>query len=91
MWRLLELFKRDKRHRRAFNRGYLDGVYFPDKHLPLLKKGVTEMAQSSHNLKKMKAKTQGFLLGYQDRNKSRLAELEKLKSMSSHKNRGLER
>lgn len=92
MWKFFELFfKRDKRNRKDFNKGYLDGVYFPDKHLPLLKKELLEMQKSNYNLKKHKARTQGFLLGYQDRRKARLAELEQIKQKSQSNERSRER
>ncbi len=86
-----ELFKRDTRNRKAFNKGYLLGVYFPHKHLPLLKKEFLDMRDSSSNLKKHKALTQGYLLGFQDRTKSRLAQLEQINQKSQSKENNLER
>jgi hypothetical protein len=75
MHKFFDIFKSDRRNRKSFNCGYLTGVYYPET-LPELKKKFSEMSNSSFNLKKHKALTQGYLLGYQDRTKARLGLLE---------------
>lgn len=72
-----QIFRKDTQHRRASNKGYLLGVYFPQQHLPQLKQKFLDMKHTSKNLEEHKALTKGYILGFQDRTKARLEQLER--------------
>ncbi len=86
-----KMFKKDTQNKKASNKGYLLGVYFPQKHLPLLKQKFLDIKHTDNNLEEHKALTKGYILGFQDRTKAWLAQLEQINHKTQSKEINKER
>jgi hypothetical protein len=80
------LFSKKKEYQDYYNEAYLLAVFSPKENLDQLKKKYQSMKKSASNNKKMKALMSGFMAGLEQRNRSRLETLEKMKSKEQKQN-----
>ena len=80
------LFKKMKENQDYYNEAYLLAVFSPKENLEKLKNKYQSMKKNNANHKKMKALMSGFMAGLEQRNRSRLEVLEKLKEKEQKQN-----
>ena len=74
------LLPKKKDYQDYYNEAYLLAVFSPKENLDRLKQKYQSMKKSAANHKKMKALMSGFMAGLEQRNRSRLETLEKMKT-----------
>jgi hypothetical protein len=80
------LFKKKKENQDYYNEAYLLAVFSPKENLEKLKNKYQSMKKSNANHKKMKALMSGFMAGLEQRNRSRLEVLEKMREKDKKEN-----
>ena len=84
------LFSKNKDIQSIKNEWYLHGMFNPEEHLDHLEKKYNKKRNSNKD-KILRAEIEGFTSGLEKRNKSRLAQLQKLRESQKNKDPKLER